>query len=115
MADESSAITVPFALSIAQIPTPGFCETAQSSESNARLEPFPGVFECNGDGSTTTAKAKLLLDWLSIWPDGVGIVWATGKSDRKPSIDNSLHDLFHNRRSFSVGRLTVVPNHTFLL
>src|SRR5208282_2940784 len=67
------------------------------------------------DFSTTTAEASLLLDWLSIWPDGVGIVWTTGKSDRKPRIDNSLHDLFHYRWTFCIGCFAVVPDYSFLL
>jgi hypothetical protein len=59
------------------------------------------------------AKGLLLLDWLSTRPDGVGIVRATGKSDRKPCINDGLHNVFHYWRTFRTRCVAVVPNQPF--
>ena len=71
--------------------------------------------DLSGGDVSPPAKALLLLDWLSTRPNGVGIVRATGKSDRKLCIDDGLHNVFHYWRTFRIRRLAVVPNHAFLL
>ena len=60
-------------------------------------------------------KPSLLLNWLSIGTDGVGIVWATRHLDRKPRIDNGLNNPFGFWRRFRLAGLAVVPNDTLLL